>query len=199
MNYLIYETNLTGQLPFLEALYFWHACLLLLLSRATPATVPANLILSASHHRGQTLEYSSVVMSKRHCWDGKQMATYGNIFFQILWDVWSWLWSMTSVITRVDRQVSRLHTQCSTTGTSKEALILFKAFFLFKNYVGFFVLLYICAPNACGGLERSRPSAPWVTDSKLLCGARNCTQFLCRSSRLLLPAKPSCQPLKTNL
>lgn len=139
MNCLIYETNPTGnQSPsFLEALYFWHACLLLLLSIATPATVPANLTLSASSHRGQTLWNTAV----SQCQNGiaemvNRWQTYGNIFFQILWDVWGWLWNLTSVITRVDRQVSRLHPQCFSTGASKEALkyslILFKAFFFLK-------------------------------------------------------------------
>lgn len=121
----------------LEALYFWHVCLLLLLSRATPATVPANFTLSPSNHRGQTLWNTAV----SQCQNGiAEMAnrwqTYGNVFFQILWDVWSWLWNLTSVITREDRQVSRLHPQCSSAGASKEArkysLILFKAFFFLK-------------------------------------------------------------------
>lgn len=121
----------------LEALYFWHACLLPLLSRATPATVPANFTLSASNHRGQTLWNTAV----SQCQNGiaemvNRWQTYGNVFFQILWDVWSRLWNLTSVITREDRQVSRLHPQCSSTGASKEArkysLILFKDFFFLK-------------------------------------------------------------------
>lgn len=135
MKWIRLETS--RLLPWRHCISDMLACLLLLLSRATPATVPANFTLSASNHRGQTLWNTAV----SQCQNGiaemvNRWQTYGNVFFQILWDVWSRLWNLTSVITREDRQVSCLHPQCSSTGASKEArkysLILFKDFFFLK-------------------------------------------------------------------